>query len=71
VRTSQHLNLNYTTRTKAYPKTRQASRLVEAYRENLEMNTAQGLLSDLTQNLQAEQTIRLSISWIVEEGSTE
>jgi hypothetical protein len=39
--------------------------------ENLEMNTAQGLLSELTQNLQAEQTIRLSISWIVEEGSTE
>ena len=39
--------------------------------ENLEMNTAQSLLSELTQNLQAEQTIRLSISWIVEEGSTE
>lgn len=40
-------------------------------KENLEMATAQELLSELTQNLKAEQTIRLSISWIVEEGSTD
>ncbi len=40
-------------------------------KENLEMATAQELLSELTKNLKAEQTIRLSISWIVEEGSTD
>lgn len=40
-------------------------------KENLEINSAQGLLSELTQNLKADQTLRLSISWVVEESSTE
>lgn len=39
--------------------------------ENLELKTAQDLLLDLMQNLSPEQTIRFSISWIVEEGNTE
>lgn len=45
--------------------------VIQGTKENLEMNTAQELISELTQNLKAEQTIRLSISWVVEEGSTD
>lgn len=40
-------------------------------KENLEIDTAQELLSNLTQTLQTGQTIRLNVSWMVEEGSTE
>lgn len=40
-------------------------------KENLEMTAAQELLSNLEQDLREGQDIRLSISWIVEEGGTE
>ena len=40
-------------------------------KESLEIDTAQGLLSELAHKLQAGQKLRLSISWIVEEGNVE
>ena len=54
------------------PKPIQSGRRVvsQGTQENLELKTAQELLSELTQNLKAAETLRLSISWIVE-SSTE
>ena len=50
---------------------RQGRIVNQGTKENLEITAARSLLSDLGQNLLESQKIRLSISWIVEEGSTE
>lgn len=50
---------------------RQGRIVNQGTKENLEITAARSLLSDLGQNLRESQKLSLSISWIVEEVSTE
>jgi hypothetical protein len=54
------------------PTQKQGQRIVnQGIQENLGIKPAQDLMSELVQTLAAGQTIRFSISWIVEEGNSE